>query len=264
MTATALLLAGWGTDLRRMEPLAVHLREQGIEAHVWPYRPAGTITALAEQLADAVRWIDAADDGPVHLVGHSFGGILAAAAALQVPTSVASVTTINAPWRGTWVSLTGSSRLADALRWRSPQLAALRRRMAAHADVPTGPSWLVVSVLGDLATPATTALRVGARGPRIRRRLVALGGHSLSLLEPQLQAVVTAHVLQAGSPDPAHASATPGPTTADRTAPRRTASGQTAFTRTASGATPLGALGRLTTRVARGARARQPVTGLHG
>src|SRR5512133_171455 len=37
----------------------------------------------------------------VHLVGHSLGGLLARAAASQMPAAVASVTTLGAPFRGT-------------------------------------------------------------------------------------------------------------------------------------------------------------------
>jgi hypothetical protein len=37
---------------------------------------------------------------PVHLIGHSLGGLLARAAAAQMPGAVASVTTLGAPFRG--------------------------------------------------------------------------------------------------------------------------------------------------------------------
>ncbi len=191
-TSTALLLAGWGTDLRRLQPLAAHLTATGYEARVWVYRPAGSIEGLAAQLRDGVEHLH--HDGPVHLVGHSFGGVLAAAAALQAPGAVRSVTTINMPWRGTWVSYTGASRLANALRWGSPDLAALRAELARHAAAPGGPSWLLLAALGDLATPLTTSLRAGAHSPRIRRQLLALRGHSLSLLEPRLHRTVAAHL----------------------------------------------------------------------
>lgn len=191
-TPTALLLAGWGTDLRRLEPLAAHLSAGGYEARVWVYRPAGSIETLAVQLRDGIEHLH--HDGPVHLVGHSFGGVLAAAAALQAPHAVDSVTTVNMPWRGTWVSYTGASRLANALRWGSPELAALRSGLAAHAQDPDGPSWLLLAALGDLATPLTTSLRAGVRGPRIRRQLLAVRGHSLSLLEPRLHRAVAAHL----------------------------------------------------------------------
>lgn len=186
-----LLLAGWGTDPRRLAPLTAALDERDLPARLWPYHPTGTIASLAEQLRDIVQRVG---DRPVHLVGHSFGGILSAAAALADSSRVASVTTINTPWRGTWVSYTGSSRLADALRWRSEELAALRHDLRAHLREPDGPSWLLVSVLGDLATPATTSLRAGGRARRLRRAVVPANGHSISLLLPRLHGVVVDHV----------------------------------------------------------------------
>ena len=228
--STALLLAGWGTDLRRLQPLAAHLNAEGHDARVWVYRPAGSIDRLATQLRDGVEHLHL--DGPVHLVGHSFGGVLAAAAALQAPHAVRSVTTFNMPWRGTWLSYTGASRLANALRWGSPELAALRARLAAHAATPLGPSWLLLAALGDLATPLTTSLRAGARGPRIRRQVLAVHGHSLSLLEPRVHRAVAAHLARAGGT---------APTTPAAQHPASAAAGSFAFAPAAGDARLIGA-----------------------
>lgn len=186
MSEPALLLPGWGTHPCRLAPMADGLRADGIDAEIWSYRPEGTLEDLTHRLQTAMH--DARQ--PVHLVGHSLGGIVAASAALRDPEAVTSVTTINAPWRGTWVSFTGHGPLADALRWRSRELTALRDRLDAASD--PRPSWLLLGVLADLATPATTALRAGAR--TVRRRVVPGAGHSLCLGSERLIEQVRGHV----------------------------------------------------------------------
>lgn len=187
----ALLLAGYGTDRRRLHPLRDELADRGVRAVVWPYQPVGSISHLGEQLADRAARLDAAR---VHLVGHSLGGVVCAAAALRGGDGITSVTTINAPWRGTWVSYTGSGAIVEALRWRSDELRELRVAMDAHHGEVHGPRWLLVSALGDLAVPASSALRVGARGARLRRRTVRANGHSVSLFSPRLVTTVADHV----------------------------------------------------------------------
>jgi pimeloyl-ACP methyl ester carboxylesterase len=194
----ALLLGGYGTDRRRLHPLRDELEDRGVQSVVWPYQPVGSIAHLAEQLVARAARFDAAR---VHLVGHSLGGVVCAAAALQRGDTVASVTTINTPWRGTWVSYTGSGAIVEALRWRSGELRDLRVAMDAHHAEPHGPRWLLVSALGDLAVPASSALRVGARGARLRRRTVRANGHSVSLLTPRLVATVADHVAPAEALD---------------------------------------------------------------
>lgn len=187
----ALLVGGYGTDRRRLHPLRDALGSRGVTAEVWPYRPVGSIAALAEDLAARSDGLDAER---VHLVGHSLGGIVCASAALRRRHRVASVTTINTPWRGTWASYTGSGAIVEALRWGSDELRTLRQALAEHHAEPVGPRWLLVSAVGDLAVPASSALRIGARGHRLRRRTVRANGHSVSLLSPRLVAAVTEHV----------------------------------------------------------------------
>jgi pimeloyl-ACP methyl ester carboxylesterase len=187
----ALLLAGYGTDRRRLHPLRDALAGRGVAASVWPYQPVGSIAHLAEQLAARV---DRLAGQRVHLVGHSLGGVVCAAAALRRTGRVASVTTINTPWRGTWVSYTGSGSIVEALRWRSEELRDLRVALDEHHTEADGPRWLLLSALGDLAVPASSALRIGARGARLRRRTVRANGHSVSLFSPRLVSAVADHV----------------------------------------------------------------------
>lgn len=182
-----LLLAGWGTDRARLHPLRDHLATSlGASVRIQPYEPDVPLRTLAGRLASELA------DGPTaprHLVGHSLGGLVAASAVLDHDVRVASVTTVNTPWRGTWVGWTGDSRLANELRWGSAELDRLRSGLREHLRRDDGPRWRVIGVLGDLATPPTTSLRAPG-GRRLSRRLVWAVGHSVSLLRPALHDAV--------------------------------------------------------------------------
>jgi triacylglycerol lipase len=55
---------------------------------------------IQRNLSDAMENAREATKGKVHLIGHSLGGSLARAAAIQMPQRVASVITLGAPIRG--------------------------------------------------------------------------------------------------------------------------------------------------------------------
>lgn len=205
-----LLLPGWGTPAARMQVMSDALDRAGALARVWSYTPQGSFTELVDRFAaaaEATRDLHEPQDR-LHLVGHSLGGVIVAAAALRrLRGDVATVTTINTPWRGTWVSYTGTGPIARDLRWGSPLLEHLRRDLAADLEEPEGAEWLLIAAAGDLATPATTSLAGPLGGDRLRRRVVAATGHSVSLTSDRLIATVRQHVLG----DPAHAGGQPDP-----------------------------------------------------
>ena len=194
MDDQAVLLPGWGTSPDRMVPLASDLEEAGIDVHLHDYRPEGSITELGERLAELAP-VSLHRDRPLHLVGHSLGGLVVAAAALgPLVGRVDTVTTINAPWRGTWLGYTGSSSLAEDLRWGREPLRRLRQRLADHLAEPDGPRWHLLATAGDLGVTALSALRAvpgGARRhPRLATSLVLAAGHSVSLLDTRMRDAV--------------------------------------------------------------------------
>lgn len=191
----ALLLHGWGTSPQRLELLRGALVADGVDARHWPYEERGSVRGIAARLRADLDGLD----GPLHLVGHSLGGLVAASAVLDHDAPVASVTTVNTPWRGTWAAWTADpgDPLGRELRWGSPELARLRSALAAHLAGGDGPRWSLLSALGDLAAPATTALRVDTGGERLERRVVPVGGHSVSLRHPRMVDAVRDGVLAA-------------------------------------------------------------------
>lgn len=194
MADAALLLAGWGTHPERLQPIADRLVAAGIEAEVWPYAASGSVTRIARGLVGATAG-RLGHGARIHLIGHSLGGLVVADAALRHLDDelVASVTTINSPWRGTWVAYTGNDGLARDIAWGASALSDLRADLTGHLERERGPRWLVLGAAFDLATPPSTSIRV-PRAPRLERALVPVAGHSQSLDAPRLIDRVVAHV----------------------------------------------------------------------
>lgn len=181
--ATALALPGWGTSPARMVPICDALSGHGIDARPWRYDPAGSIHSLGMHLARVL----ASRPGPLHLVGHSLGGLVVASAVVHHGADVASVTTINSPWRGTWAAWTAhpGDPLGRDLRWGADALRELRAALARHLEEPAGPRWSVLAAAGDLAVPITGATRVPS-GERLTTRIIPANGHSVSLLHERM------------------------------------------------------------------------------
>lgn len=82
------------------------------EIHSWlrriGYRPymsrigwnAECINTLVERLSETIAKAQAETERPVHLIGHSLGGVLARSATAQRPERIASVITLGSPFRG--------------------------------------------------------------------------------------------------------------------------------------------------------------------
>jgi pimeloyl-ACP methyl ester carboxylesterase len=63
-------------------------------------RNADCLELLSRKLLETVQTARAATGRPVHLIGHSLGGLLARSVAVRRPDLVASVVTLGSPFRG--------------------------------------------------------------------------------------------------------------------------------------------------------------------
>lgn len=80
MLQTVLLLPGLGSPAFTMKPLAAKLREHGFAARIIPY--SASKSSFSEVVETVAEEIDARyDEGRVHLLGHSMGGLVARALA---------------------------------------------------------------------------------------------------------------------------------------------------------------------------------------
>lgn len=73
--------------------------------------PPDHVWTLESAVADLAAVMDLAGDGPVHLVGESFGGTVCLAAAARYPRRVASLTVSNTAYKG--------SGIAHVAGWRA-------------------------------------------------------------------------------------------------------------------------------------------------
>ena len=124
-----LLVAGFTGSKEDFAPLLTPLADAGVRAVAidqrGQYESPGpddmaryTIEELAEDVLRVVRQLRAESAAPVHLLGHSFGGLVARGAVLADPTAVDSLTLLGSGPAG----LTGPR--ADLLAHLSPLLAA--------------------------------------------------------------------------------------------------------------------------------------------
>lgn len=89
-----------GSDLYLAE-MRAWLRRIGYRAYRSAIgQNAECLNVLAERLFETMDRASAESRGPVHLIGHSLGGIIARAVATMRPEQVASVVTLGSPFRG--------------------------------------------------------------------------------------------------------------------------------------------------------------------
>jgi triacylglycerol lipase len=100
-SAVVLVPGFLGTDLY-LAQFAIWLRRIGYKAFYSgiPLNADCPNLLIRRNLSDAMGKACAASSGKIHLIGHSLGGSLARAAAIQMPERVASVITLGAPIRG--------------------------------------------------------------------------------------------------------------------------------------------------------------------
>jgi triacylglycerol lipase len=100
-SAVVLVPGFLGTDLY-LTQLAIWLRRIGYKTFYSgiPLNADCPNLLIQRNLSDAMENAREATKGKVHLIGHSLGGSLARAAAIQMPQRVASVITLGAPIRG--------------------------------------------------------------------------------------------------------------------------------------------------------------------
>ena len=149
--APVLLVPGFLTTGFYLEPLRRRLAGLGYDARIAQIGfNADCYAVLADRLLVATARLRAERRTAVHLVGHSLGGVLARAATVRAPDSVASLAVLGAPVRG--LRLHPVLRLAAAavrltIHRRRPYLPAACATYrcpceTVHAIGSTVPEWL--------------------------------------------------------------------------------------------------------------------------
>ena len=115
-SAVVLVPGFLGPDLY-LTQFAIWLRRIGYQAFYSgiPLNADCPNLLIRRNLSDAMGKACAATSGKIHLIGHSLGGSLARAAAIQMPQRVASVITLAAPIRGI-AARTSVMNAADMVR----------------------------------------------------------------------------------------------------------------------------------------------------
>ncbi len=186
MTPPVLLLHGIWNARAWVGPLAWRLRARGFQVHAFGYSsvfggPDVAVPQLLERLADA---------GPLSLVGHSLGGLLALEALRRNPQlPVQRVVCLGSPLRGS-----GTARSLSDHGWG---LALGRSSELIAGSVPHG----LGSLLGamDDASDGTVAL-AETRLPGLTDHCVVRTSHSGLVVSPDA-ARQTAHFLRHGQFD---------------------------------------------------------------
>ncbi len=205
-----LLVHGFGGTKSSWSVIAQALSDRGIMVDTIAYGPLGnSVEQLADELVATVkRTLSQTGADKVHLVGHSLGGVVIAAAIAGggLVGLVDTVITLGSPFGGSpWAGLLPVGDLLRALRPGSPLL-----RRLASAPVPVGVRWLAVTAALDIIVPGPRSVPahadvetitvdgVGHLGMLISRRVVgyivaALPAHGSPVAaEPHMRRLPTA------------------------------------------------------------------------
>lgn len=130
-----LVLPGFSANDRLTGRLRAHLTQRGWDVHGWGL---GTNHGLTEQIVDGLprRFAEIAErtDGPVSIVGWSFGGLLARWLAHEHPEHVRQVICLGSPWRAE-----GEQTRATAMFERSREKHGMVEEARAIVDRLRGP-----------------------------------------------------------------------------------------------------------------------------
>ena len=154
-------------------------------------RNAECLDLLLERLLGTVEEARAATGRPVHLVGHSLGGMLARAAAVRRPDRIASVITLGSPFRGIRshpLVMQATSAVRARLRKRAEQR---------ETECFTG----ALSVRGGRRAADAAAARPSPRSPSSPRPTASSTGESCVNDDPESDVEVSGtHVGLAWNP----------------------------------------------------------------
>lgn len=125
-----------------------------------PVPPKDHVWSMAEMVADFWEVADRAGTGRVHIVGESMGGTIALAAAVEQPRRTASVSILNATYKGRGVGELGGWKeqfaTGDASGWSRRMM---ENRYAPGAGDPDALAWFEHE---QAKTPPHVAMGLGA------------------------------------------------------------------------------------------------------
>jgi pimeloyl-ACP methyl ester carboxylesterase len=171
---------GYGGNIATWAALAERLHRRGLTGlHTFGYASYGVdVPALARRLVEQIR--RDIGSGPVHLVGHSLGGLIVryAVTELGLDQQAVTVTTVATPHSGSALAQLCRNALGRDLRPRSGVVQRLSARR-----VPAGVHWTAYRTDRDLLVTSASAIH---RGFAVDNVLVPGYGHLSLLNAPEL------------------------------------------------------------------------------
>lgn len=107
------------------------LRRQGFATICLQYPSFGqNLETTVENIRQSLEHIiNAYPSRPIHLIGHSLGGLLLRAAVADMPPkTIRTLTTLGTPFGGSKLSVFTLSSLGQYLRWNGPDVTAIRKK----------------------------------------------------------------------------------------------------------------------------------------